>query len=140
MGTPESKYEFCFVNHRTGKQLRAEFNAPVLVPRLNPHLKQECSIWIVRYAVWHNDKSESREAVGATWLPALLLAVEYLTRSIPQDEEEDWETAEGISSWVALPSLLPLSWGYDVFREARSAVKEIDRSASERASLKRPDK
>lgn len=133
-------YHFSFLNTKTGKKLHAEFRSPQLVRRVNPHLKREIPIWVVRYTVSHNGETENRESVGATWLQATLLAVEYLHRLIPRAEEEDWETEDGISSWIALPSLLPISWDHKVFCDAREAVEEIDRAASQAASRKRPDR
>jgi len=140
MSEIEEPYHFSFLNQKTGKKLYAEFKNPQLVRRVNPHLKREVPIWVVQYTVSHNGETESRESVGATWLQATLLAVEYLHRLIPLTEEEDWETEDGISSWIALPSLLPISWGHRVFYDAREAVEEIDRSASKAASRKRPDR
>jgi hypothetical protein len=43
---------------------------------------------------------------------ALESAFEAMRRMIPEDEECDWETPEGLSGWIVFSKKSPIDWGY----------------------------
>lgn len=92
----------------------------------------------MRYEVETERGLEEKSSYGSTWLQALLLGIEYVRRMIPRDEEDEWLSEDGLPSWMVLPQPVPISWGYDVFCEAREAAERVNQAASDAAAKKAP--
>lgn len=71
-------------------------------------------------------KEVTRHIHGSHWTDAITNGFEYMRSLIPDEEEGDWETADGLPSWCLFPKIVPISWGRDFHRKVWDLVKAED--------------
>lgn len=128
---------FSFKRTTTNDELYAEIFAPQIETSFNEHVKRELSSWRAEYTVRVGSCSERDSIGGENWLQALLLAIEGVRQRIPRGDEDCWLTPDGRPSWVVLPRRVPISWGYEVYREAERAMEAVEQSFIESVNRRR---
>lgn len=68
--------------------------------------------WKCSFTVDFDGEISSRTVYSETWIGALVMALEGLRLFIPEDEEKNWETDEGLPSWLVFPKTIPVGLGY----------------------------
>jgi hypothetical protein len=122
-GLPQEIFSLEFRNRRDGRTLRARFFMPTRQSVDARIAGKTAYYWVCRFEVQRNGKVSNEIASGDNWLQALLMAVEGVRRTIPDDSEQDWQTEDGIPSWVLLPKHVTISWGYELHRKLWDMVR-----------------
>lgn len=114
-----------FVNQRTSSVLSVKICEPGLKTWFDEDLQRELSSWITDYEMEIDGRTEIFRSAGVDWLQSFLLALEGVRVRVPVGEEDVWESAEGLPTWMVLPRCLPIAWGYEIFKEAEQSVEQI---------------
>jgi hypothetical protein len=107
-------------NLKKRQSLIFSLTMPERVPRPDWYLKMYSDIspyWQCAYSIKKGRQTIARVASGDTWLGALTGALEGMRLAIPEAEERDWKTPEGLDSWCVLPRIIPFGWGYELYSQ-----------------------
>ena len=104
-----------FQNRCSRSQLTSRVFRPIASEQ-GPHLDDMATgSWTANFEC-NLDGTVTRDYVGgSTWLQALLLAFEGATKPLIGNEA-DWENLDGCPAWVLIPKLVPIGWGYDLYK------------------------
>lgn len=126
-------------NQKKKRVLKFCLDMPELILRPEWYVmiyKDESQYWRCAYSIKAGRKTDERVAFGDTWISALEGALEGMRLAIPESEERDWKTPEGLESWCILPRVIPISWGYDLYhrisRMSDDAEKEFEADVERR--------
>jgi hypothetical protein len=108
-------------NIKTKQKLTAEIFVPqrrrVRLKYRPPGAPATAPVWFSKYSVTIAGELVEREAAGENALQALQLSIEGVRIRIPAGEEEDWQTKDGVPSWMVFPRSVPINWGYDFYKQ-----------------------
>lgn len=134
-------YSLTLRNRKKRQYLHFTVTMPEPVPRAVWE-KSDRPYWKCIVTVEKRGKATVRAFHDDVWTGAIGSAFEAMRRMIPEDEECDWETPEGLSDWIVFSKPIPISWGYAfhrrlwdmVVKEERELIADIERRrlASER--------
>lgn len=82
--------------------------------------------WETKCIITASGKAATSVAAGENWLQSLLIAVDLIRRRIPTGQEHLWVTSDGVPSWLALPRLIPSSWGYEEYSLVRDYIERLE--------------
>lgn len=57
----------------------------------------------------------------------MLLAYSAATTDISSNVSE-WETADGLPAWIAIPRLVPIAWDYDFYKKICDFIETEDQA------------
>jgi len=127
-------YSLKLRNKRKRQQLHFTVTMPKAVPR-KVWEKSDHPYWKCTVTVEKRGKATAQDFYDDVWTGAIENAFEAMRRMIPEEEECDWETPEGLSGWIVFSKTIPISWGYAfhcklwkmVVEEERKFVADIER-------------
>jgi hypothetical protein len=113
-------------NKKKRQYLHFTVTMPEAVPR-QVWEKSDDPYWKCTVSVEKRGRTTVRALYDDLWMGALESAFEAMRRMIPEDEECDWETPEGLSGWIVFSKKIPIGWGYAFHRKLREMVLEEER-------------
>jgi hypothetical protein len=120
-------YALTLRNRKRRRSLHFTMTMPGTVPRAvwdrTDHPLWACTVTVVK-----RGKPTSWTLHGEDWTGAIVNAFKLMRRMIPEDEECEWETPEGLPSWCVLPRIVPIGWGYDLYHRISRATEDIRRT------------
>ena len=119
-------YSLKLRNKKRRQHLHFTVTMPEAVPR-EVWEKSDDPYWKCIVTVERRGKATARAFYGDVWTCAIENAFEAMRRMIPEDEECDWETPEGLSGWIVFSKTIPIGWGYAFHRKLRDLVVEEER-------------
>jgi len=118
-------YSLKLRNRRRKAYLLFSMTMPEAVPR-PAWTRTAKPLWRCTFTVTRRRKTVTKTAFGDDWPQAISIALEAMRRRIPDHEECDWETDEGVSSWCVFPKSVPIGWGYGFHRKLWDMLKVED--------------
>ena len=103
-------------------------------------LGNEVTRWSCSYIVQSEQGTKEKTVYCETWVGALVIALDGLRRMIPEDEDNDWETSEGLPSWLVFPKIVPSGWGYAEHQRLWKVVREAQAEINARIEQRRTGK
>jgi len=127
-------YSLALRNMKKRQHLHFTVTMPEPVPR-EVWEKSDDPHWKCIVTVERRGKVTARAFYDDVWTGAIGSAFEAMRRMIPEDEECDWETPEGVSGWIVFPKIIPIGWGHALYRklwnmviaEERKFVADLER-------------
>lgn len=111
------------------------------IPELESFLdarSEQVSRWRCSYSIKSGNSIQERTAYSETWAGALVMAMEGMRLAIPDEEQNDWTTSDGLPSWLVFPKTIPVGWGYEehtrLWQLVRSEQAEINRRVESKRS------
>jgi hypothetical protein len=123
-------------NCRTKRILEAWVFLPETKEYIGDTVDKNYTYWICSLTTKKNGRIKSRTVSGDTWIGALLLAIEFIRRMIPDDQEQDWKTDDGLPSWVIFPKEVAIGWGYEFHKKLWKLVQSEEKKLNERIARK----
>jgi len=125
-----------FRNIATGQMLIASVFEPRSSDQYSEQADMTSGTWWARYSCEYADQSTSDQVGGASWIQALLLALHGACMPIIKNEN-GWENLDGCPAWVLIPKLVPISWGYELYRKVLDFSAELESALQRELSEKR---
>lgn len=129
-------YSLTLRNRRKKKQLHFTMSMPEAVAR-PLWARSDAPDWRCSFTVTQRRKTVTKVAYGADWPGAITNALEAMRRMIPDEEECDWETDEGVPSWCVFPKTVPIAWDYAFHHKLWSMIKAEDRKLQDSIEARR---
>jgi hypothetical protein len=79
--------------------------------------------WRCRFTVFDGKQECQGEAAGDNWLQAFMLALQKATIDIAHDQT-DWVNSHDVEAWAILPKLVPISWGFEFFKQICDYIED----------------
>jgi hypothetical protein len=129
-------YSLTLRNRRKKKQLHFTMSMPEAVAR-PLWARSDAPDWRCSFTVTQRRKTVTKVAYGDDWPGAITNALEAMRRMIPDEEECDWETDEGVPSWCVFPKTVPIAWDYAFHHKLWSMIKAEDRKLQDSIEARR---
>lgn len=119
-------YSLKLRNRKRRQHLHFTVTMPEVVPR-EVWDKSNHPYWKCVMTVQKRGKVTTRAFYADVWTGAIGIAFEAMRCMIPEDEECNWETPEGLSGWIVFPKTIPISWGYAFHRKLWDMIVNEER-------------
>lgn len=129
-------YSLKLRNRRKKKQLHFTLSMPEAVAQ-PLWTRSESPDWRCSFTVTRLRKTVTKDVYGSDWPGAITNALEAMRRMIPDEEECDWETDEGVPSWCVFPKNVPIAWDYAFHHKLWSMIKAEDRKLQDSIEARR---
>ena len=129
-------YSLTLRNRRKKKQLHFTMSMPEAVAR-PLWARSDAPDWRCSFTVTQRRKTVTKAAYGDDWPGAITNALQAMRRMIPDEEECDWETDEGVPSWCVFPKTVPIAWDYAFHHKLWSMIKAEDRKFQDSIEARR---
>lgn len=113
-----------FVNQRTGRKFRVRLKAAKNHTHFSKVHNRKFESLRSSLEIVVDGKKRTETLGGGGTLELTLQALERTQKLIPDCEEQEWVDENGIPSWIRLPKLVPISWGYELHRQLAAEMQK----------------